>query len=109
MFKEWFGRCGLNSELRCLRIDRQLGQLLHDLAETNQVREGRFGLRGGVLLGRNVLVQKDRHWVHGFRGQGLVMSSEVGEAVIQSFVVQCWIGEGDAVWCPVGDLYPERS
>lgn len=99
MFKEWFGRCGLNSELRCLRIDRQLGQLLHDLAETNQVREGRFGLRGGVLLGRNVLVQKDRHWVHGFRGQGLVLSSEVGEAVIQFFVVQCWIGEGDAVWC----------
>ena len=37
-------------ELRCLRIDRQLGQLLHDLIETNQVREGRFGLRGRVLL-----------------------------------------------------------
>lgn len=31
-------------------------------------------------------------------GGGTAPDSEVGEAVIQFFVVQCWIGEGDAVW-----------
>ena len=53
-----------DSVLNFFGVERQIVQLLHDVAETDQVREGHFGLSGGLFSG-SVVVQEGQHWIQG--------------------------------------------